>query len=558
MNTMDVDTRGNRLWPRPGTALFAAAAVWLAVGSPDASAQDASAQAVAACDPQLPCRLDLNLPAFRGNSDFKVSPNSKRVVYVLRPAGQSTADLYSAPLAGGEAPTKLDIPAAHAISKIAISPDGTHVVYAMSTEGSTQTHVYSVPITGPASANVRLSSDVGGSLDAGKFQISADSRKVVIESAAENRLRAVPIEGPATAQARLTDAMVSGGHIRQFAISDDSRSVVYVADQETHGVRELYRVPLTLSPDPNPPTAKLNAPLSQGRNVLDFLLAPRNGRVIYRADQEVDGVLELFSVRLGGGGRVKLNVPLPPGWFVVEPAVSSDTLPVGYSVTDDGARVTYEFQSSPPDPLAMALYSVPSAGPANASVRLDVPPTQVIGYRISPNGSRVVYAKENSPSPNFPAFSVPTVGPASAAVQLNLPSPAGAFFAISPNSQRVVWLFDGGPPGVLVSTPIAGPLGQGVRINGSEAPSTPFLIDASSSRVAYPGNTFAAGTQRNDLYSALLSGSGARLNLTESLSQPLINQLVLSPDGRFVVYNAIADTSRVPVESHLYSSRLAP
>lgn len=544
---MDVDRT------RPGTALFAAAALWLAVGSPDASGQDASAQTIPPCEPQLPCRLDLNLPAFRGNSDFKVSSNSKRVVYVLRPAGQSTADLYSAPLAGGEAPIKLDIPAAHAISKIAISPDGTRVVYAMSTEGSTQTHVYSVPITGPASANVRLSSDVGGSPAVGEFQISADSRKVVIESAAVDRLRAVPIAGPAAAQVRLTDALVRDGHILQFEISDDSHSVVYLADQETLGVRELYRVPLTLSPQPNPQTTKLNAPLPQGRNVRDFLLAPRNGPVIYSADQEAEGVVELFSVRLGGGGGVKLSVPLPPDWLVVGPGITGG-LQAGFSISDNGARVAYEINS----PLThdSALYTVPVSGPANASVRLDAPPTQGIGYLISPNGSRVVYAKGDSAGLSFTAFTVPTVGPASASVQLNLPSPAGSALAISPNSQRVVWLFDGGPPGLLVSTPIAGPLGQGVRINKSESPSPPFLIGASSTRVAYPADT--AGTQRNDLYSVPLSGSGPRVNLTGSLTQPLINQLVLSPDGQFVVYNASPDTSSLPIESHLYSTRLAP
>ena len=58
---------------------------------------------------------------------------------------------------------------------------------------------------------------------------------------------------------------------------------------------------------------KLNTALPFGGDVdsYGFQFSPDGSRVLYRADQETDNVLELYSVAAGGGTPVKLNTPLP-------------------------------------------------------------------------------------------------------------------------------------------------------------------------------------------------------------------------------------------------------
>jgi hypothetical protein len=190
------------LFARGLAAAFVAAVLWGPLGG-----SGASAQAPPPCDPSLPCRLSVNLPEFPGAViDFQFAPNSERVVFIHVGDG-AVRQLYSAPVVGGESPTKLNVPAVDQIHDVAISPDSTRVVYSASEPESPERHLFSVPITGPTSANVRLASNVAVS----RAQISPDSRKVVFQPATGERLHAAPIAGPANASVRLTAPVVAGG-----------------------------------------------------------------------------------------------------------------------------------------------------------------------------------------------------------------------------------------------------------------------------------------------------------------------------------------------------------
>lgn len=54
---------------------------------------------------------------------------------------------------------------------------------------------------------------------------------------------------------------------------------------------------------------QLSPPLVQGGGIDDnqFVVIPETGKVIYMADQETDGIVEIFSVPIGGGTAIKLN-----------------------------------------------------------------------------------------------------------------------------------------------------------------------------------------------------------------------------------------------------------
>lgn len=72
-------------------------------------------------------------------------------------------------------------------------------------------------------------------------------------------------------------------------ISPDGQMVVYRADQDVDGVDELYSVPAT-----GGVITKLNGPLVNGGKVIDFHISADSSRVVYSADQETDEVFELF------------------------------------------------------------------------------------------------------------------------------------------------------------------------------------------------------------------------------------------------------------------------
>ncbi len=53
-------------------------------------------------------------------------------------------------------------------------------------------------------------------------------------------LFSVPIGGPAAAGIKLNGALVTGGYVSGFQVSPDSGRVLYIADQDINGFFELY------------------------------------------------------------------------------------------------------------------------------------------------------------------------------------------------------------------------------------------------------------------------------------------------------------------------------
>lgn len=520
----------------------------LAAAVPVPPAAASAPQPPGPCAPVVPCKLSVSLP----DGDVLgawTSPNSAWVVFLHRAGDTGPSQLYGAPVEGGASPVKLNTAATQSAGFLAISPDSTRVLYTGIVAGGARA-LFSVPIAGPATAGVRLAGAVGSGFT--HAQISPDSRKVVYLPPSRDRLLAVPIAGPSAAR-RLTDPLVTGGSIPDFAISANSGSVVYRANQDVASATELYRVPLTLSPQPDPPTVKLNAPFVAGRHVLDYRLAPDDGPVVYRADQETDGVVELYGVRLGGSGRTKISLPLPTDWIVTGPMQGGAG--AGW-ISPDGRRVVYRIQETDFDGQPqLRLYSVPIAGPGTASVRLDDAPSgtaadaRVLSYRFTADSARVVYTMadddDGTTAPMFWLLSVPTAGPAGAGVVLSIPSAEGDYFVLSPDGRYVLWLLSGG----LFRIPVAG--GAHVRLNGTESPDLPILVSADSTRVAYE----TSGADGSDLFSVPMSGTGTRFVLTETLDGRDISWQTLTAGGQHAVYTA----RRGPDGGfELFSSRLVP
>ena len=87
----------------------------------------------------------------------------------------------------------------------------------------------------------------------------------------------------------MNPSLGAGRNVSSFQISSDSSRVVYEADQDTAGVIELYSVAIG-----GGSVVKLNTPLVANRNVSSFQVNPSNKQVIYISDQDTDEVFELY------------------------------------------------------------------------------------------------------------------------------------------------------------------------------------------------------------------------------------------------------------------------
>jgi dipeptidyl aminopeptidase/acylaminoacyl peptidase len=232
-----------------------------------------------------------------------------------------------------------------------------------------------------ALVNIKLSGPLANEGDVWNFQVSPDGSRVVYRADQDtddvDELYSVPLAGGSPV--KLNSPLVSGGDVSFFRISPDSSRVVYQADQDTDDVWELYSVPL----DGGSPV-KLNGSLVSGGDIpdLDFQVSPDSSRVVYRADQDTDGVWELYSVPLAGGSPVKLNGSLVSGGDVWS-----------FQVSPDSSRVVYNADQNTDD--VDELYSVPLAG--GSPVKLNgslVSGGGVWSFQVSPDSSRVVYRAE--------------------------------------------------------------------------------------------------------------------------------------------------------------------
>ena len=490
------------------------------------------------CSLVQPCRLSTSLPPSFSPQRPVLTPDGDTVVFEHTEDG-STRELYSVPVRGGADPIRLDPPQAPPSGHVTLSPDGQRVLY-LSERPQRQFALFSAPINGPASATVRLAPLISGT----SLQISPDGRLVVFQSPTR-RVRAVPVDGPESAGVVLTRTATSS-----FGISSNSRNLVYIADQpgEPH---ELFRVPLTLRPDPDQQPTRLSGPMVDGGGVHSFRLPVGDGPVIYHAAQESPNIHELYSVGFGGGNRTKLNVPLPPGWRVGIASDDPSGFQGGYGISRDGRRVVYEIRAISHTTIHR-LFSVPATGPANVSRRIDVTSVNTLpaGFHITADNRRVVYTVADGNAGPDRAFSVPIDGPADARVPVSAGGEDGAFVQVSPNGRRVVSRMPILNEDALLSGPVdeSFPSPNMIRLNGSERPTGSVAFDPLARRVAYVAQVGAA---ERDVYSSALE-SRSRFNLTATLTADSITSLVVS--DQHTVYSAqVSDDG-----FQLYSSRLVP
>jgi len=331
----------------------------------------------------------------------------------------------------------------------ALTPDGGRVVYTADQDRTDCVEIYCVGLDGSGLRKLNGPLVAGSSVV--NFGVSPLSDRVLyVADALEDevfelfgvtlagsnavRLNAAPVQGG--------DVVVSPGYTQQqpFAVSPDGSRVVYIADQNTDGVYELYSAPVA----GGRPPVKLSGAMTEGGNVASFAIDAASGRVVYMADQDELGMSELYSVPLAGGEAVKLNPP-PMGrgevfWYMLAP---------------DGERVV--FTSGRTEDLLFQLFSVNTAGGGLISLDAWLPARSwTLDFDLSPDGRRVIYRAGQAMDYLLDLYGVPTDG--GTLLRLTGAMAEGEFpQAYEASGDRVVFLA-GTAGGVLhlYSVPIAG------------------------------------------------------------------------------------------------------
>lgn len=229
------------------------------------------------------------------------------------------------------------------VAGFAISPDSQWVAYFADQEMDAEWRLFGVPIGGAPGGGQKISHDPapGLFLHFSTLLVSPDSSRVVYyeskhpNSQESGQIYSAFIDGPATAAIRLNRPLVSGGGVSEsFRIAGGTGRVVYIADQDTDNAFELYSVPAA---GPAEEGVKINRSLGSEGDVMYFSISPDGQQVAYVADRIRlflgDDVFRLWAVpTLGPGSSSVLHGP---------PPVTGGDVSFRFEYTPDSSRIVY-------------------------------------------------------------------------------------------------------------------------------------------------------------------------------------------------------------------------
>jgi Tol biopolymer transport system component len=192
-----------------------------------------------------------------------------------------------------------------------------------------------------------------------------------------------------TGNVQVSDALVSGGTVRATgacAWAPDSSRIAYVASQDTVGVFELY----TALPYGAGASVKVSGPMTTGGDVpgIDSVAwSPDSSRIAYSADQDTDGLEEVYVTLPTSATVVKVSTATLTLGSVFRSAVwSPDSLHIAYMANHQGPSNAFVASTAP----ASAVGVDPTAANDN-----------VVFGDWTRDGTRFVYGIQVGTDPEF-------------------------------------------------------------------------------------------------------------------------------------------------------------
>jgi Tol biopolymer transport system component len=336
--------------------------------------------------------VTLNGPIVAGGDvalgGIQFSPNGARVLYVADQTADTVDELFSVPATGGAA-VKLNgalVAGGDVLSNsLRFSPDSNRVLYVADQSTDENFEVFSVAATGGAAVKLNPSLVAGGDVLSNSLQFSPASNRVLYlaDQTTDEVTEVFSVPAAGGTAVKLNGAMVAGGDVSSIGLqfTPNGTRVVYMADQTVDEVDEIFSVPAA-----GGTAVKLNGPLAAGGDVHVHLVSPDSTRVLYHADQTADEVNEIFSVPTAGGAPVKLNGPLVAG---------GDVLSTLLQFSPDSSRVLYRADQTTDG--VVEVFIVPAGG--GTAVKVNGPLVaggSVSEMQFSPDGSKVLYLADQN------------------------------------------------------------------------------------------------------------------------------------------------------------------
>jgi Tol biopolymer transport system component len=478
---------------------------------------------------------------------FLSTPDSQRVLYRIT-LGSQTA-LASSPL-DGSAPAVILFTGIF-VHEFQLAPDGSRAVFtARATAGLDE--LFSAPVDGSAPAQ-RLDPVLvaGGDVVSQGFQdgfgISPDSQWVAYRADQDTddvvELYAVPIDGSAAAH-KLSGALpapggVDVGYPLQFGAGG---RVLFASDPPGPSERELYSVLL----DGSQAAVRLNAPSTPITS--GFALSPDGSWVVFTAFDSPS--VNVYRVPVGGGTPQILNPPLVAGGHVVNNTYGTRPPVENVAFDSTGTRVIYRADQDVDERIE--LYSVPFDA-SRISTKLNQPLAgegQVVSFRVSPSSPRVAYWSFDASSSSI--RSVPADRSSEPVVLRSAWLSWSGFgdYRITPSGQRVVFS-NFAAPYDLFGVPLDGsasprkltqPLREQSRVDNSA-----FTLSATD-EVVYSAD--ADHPEAFEVY--VVPADGSTPPARRSVDLPLytygdVVRFQLGPDGREVAFEGATDSLSMDV-----------
>ncbi len=222
------------------------------------------------------------------------------------------------------------------------SPDSSKIAYVADQTVDNVLNLYVVDVSGTIPGpSQQVNGPLNPAADVDDFILWTPDSRGLIYSADQDEvgveeLYFVDVSGASPAPSvKINEPMVTGGdvQINEFGLSPDGSMLFYIADQEVDEVDELYLVRMNGLVIGAP--LKLNPPLTAAQDVEIARWSPDSTRLLYTGDQETDGAVELYVVDVASGSIGKVNGALGVGGGVVS------SLTTGFAWSGDGTRVAY-------------------------------------------------------------------------------------------------------------------------------------------------------------------------------------------------------------------------
>ena len=312
---------------------------------------------------------------------------------------------------------------------------GPAVTFSSATEASTMLTLPEVPVRNAEASVLQLRvTDSSGASSTDRVSIDVRSTDYLVFKANKDdfdKLELYRYDPEADMVTKLSGSLVTGGDVSAWSLSPDGRWIAYLADQETDGVVELFVAAIDGSG-----TNKVSATLPVSGDVNEFAWSPDSSQVAYTADAEQDFIVEIYAVDPDGANHRKVSTP------VSNPATVSMLRP---SWSPDGRYLAYMVRSAVAGVIGIDTHDTQSAGASNTRVN----PTPVANgvlrsFNWSPDSLRIAYVAEQN---TFDVNDLFTVSPdGSNYSKVNPVLVAGGdvslFFEWSPDSSRVAYIAD--------------------------------------------------------------------------------------------------------------------